>query len=241
MPATAPPVDLEVAVDPDAPTAVIEATVAAALAGRAAEGPAVRLVVELAEPAPWAAVDAAAEAAGFGGRRDLLQLRRPLPVPADHPLRRAPVSSTRPIAADGSDDEAWLRANNRAFATHPDQGRQSAATLAAQRAEPWYDRRGFLVADDADRPGELAGFCWTKVHPATGDDPALGEIYVIGVDPAHRGEGLGPGLVLAGLDHLAAEGLGTANLYVDDDNAPAVALYDRLGFAVHARRRVYSP
>lgn len=184
--------------------------------------------------------EAVADAAGYRHRRDLLQLRRPLPVEADHPLRAAaPTVATRPFTP-GADDAAWIRVNNRAFAGHPDQGAESAATLAARSAEGWFDPAGFLVADDADRPGELAGFCWTKVHAATDADPALGEIYVIGVDPSHRGEGLGPSFTLAGLDHLAAEGLGTANLYVDADNEPARRLYDRLGFATHTRRRVYT-
>ena len=240
MPASPPLVDLEVAIDPTASGSEVAEAIAVALGAADLTMP-LRLVVELPETGPWAAVDAAAAAAGFGRPRDLLQLRRPLPVSAHHHLRRGPALPTRPLAADGSDDEAWLRANNRSFAAHPDQGRQTLETLDAQRAEPWYDRAGFLVADDPDRSGELAGSCWTKVHPATDDDPALGEIYVIGVDPAHRGEGLGPGLVLAGLDHLTERGLTVANLYVDADNAPAVDLYDRLGFAVHARRRVYSP
>ena len=103
-----------------------------------------------------------------------------------------------------------------------------------------YVSAGFLVADDPGRPGEFSGFCWTKEHEATNTDPALGEIYVIGVDPSHRGEGLGPAFTMAGLDHLAAQGLTTAVLYVEADNEPARRLYDRLGFATHRRRRVYT-
>ena len=133
-----------------------------------------------------------------------------------------------------------MRANNRSFAEHPDQGRETLDTLREHQSEDWFASTGFLVADDPTRPGELAGFCWTKVHPATDAEPALGEIYVIGVDPSHRGEGLGAAFVLAGLDHLAGQGITTAILYVDADNEPAVRLYERLGFEVHARRRVYT-
>lgn len=183
--------------------------------------------------------EALADRLAFRPSRLLLQLRRPLPVPADHPLREGPAVAVRPI--EPADDEAWIRVNNRAFAAHPDQGRETPETLATRRAEPWYDPAGFLVADDPDRPGELSGFCWTKVHEATDIEPALGEIYVIGVDPSHRGEGLGPAFVLAGLDHLTAVGTPVANLYVEADNEPALSLYDRLGFTVHERRRVYEP
>lgn len=206
----------------------------------AAAGARVHLAAEHAPDRLAPLPEAVADAAGFSVRRDLLQLRRPLPFPADHPARSASVVPTRTLQPGTADEEAWVRVNNRAFATHPDQGRESVDTLHDRMAEPWFDPSGFLVADDEQRPGELAGFCWTKVHLSTETDPMLGEIYVIGVDPSHRGEGLGPSFVIAGLDHLAARGIGTANLYVDAGNEPAVRLYDRLGFHTHARRRVYT-
>lgn len=183
---------------------------------------------------------AVADRLGLRQVRDLFQMRRPLPVGPDDPARTgAPPLALRPFSPE-RDAEAWVRANNRAFATHPDQGRQTAETLEATLAEDWVDLDGFLVVDDADRPGELAGSCWTRVHPATADDPALGEIFVIGVDPAHHGRHLGQSLVLAGLDHLAWSGTTTAMLYVEADNDPALRLYDRLGFAVHLRYRICS-
>ena len=190
--------------------------------------------------------EAVADALGMPHHRDLLQLRRPLPVEADLPARSAaPPVHVRPFVVPrpgqpGGDADAWIRANNRAFAHHPDQGHQTRQTLRAQAHEDWFDPSGFLVADDPSRPGELSGFCWTKVHPPTDDDPQLGEIYVIGVDPAHGGEGLGAAFTLAGLDHLASKGITTAMLYVDADNAPARKLYDRLGFSAYRRRRVYT-
>jgi mycothiol synthase len=40
---------------------------------------------------------------------------------------------------------------------------------------------------------------------------------------------------------LAQRGLDTALLYVESDNAPAVRLYERLGFTVFQRNVVYRP
>jgi mycothiol synthase len=183
--------------------------------------------VQLWRSAPDEGSDRQADAAGLHGRRDLLELRRPLPVGEPWAL------AVRPFVP-GQDEAAWLRANNRAFAGHPEQGDWDLATVQEREHEPWFDPRGFLIHE---RDGRVAGFCWTKVHRE--HDPPLGEIYVIGVDPDFGGHGLGRELVLAGLDHLAGEGITIGMLYVDADNGPARRLYDRLGFTVHHIDRAY--
>jgi len=74
------------------------------------------------------------------------------------------------------------------------------------------------------------GFHWTKVH--ADQSPAIGEVYVIGVDPQAQGGGLGRALTLHGLHHLRAAGLGSVQLYVEADNAVALKVYEALGFSV---------
>lgn len=190
---------------------------------------------------PDDATDAAADAAGLTHSRDLYQLRRSLPLEPSV-AAAAPEVAVRTFRPGTADEEAWVAVNNRAFAHHPDQGRETIASLRSRLDEPWFDAAGFLVLDGdapADRGGGLDGFCWTKIHPPTREDPAMGEIYVIGVDPDAHGRGLGRTLVGAGLQHLATRGLGTAMLYVDAENHSALRLYDRLGFTRHHVQRVY--
>ncbi len=169
-----------------------------------------------------------AEQAGFRRARVLWQMRRPL---TGLPEIALPEGVAIRAFVPGKDDEAWLGVNSRAFAHHPEQGRWSEEDLRLRFTEPWFDPAGFLLAvDPAD--DRLLGFHWTKVHPAEGGEPAIGEIYVLGVDPTGHRRGLGAALSLAGLRHLAQRGLGDALLYVDESNEAAVALYRRLGFDI---------
>jgi mycothiol synthase len=194
--------------------------------GRSGGGPVRWFVTD-----PTHADEAAAEQHGLKPERDVLQLRRPLPV--DEPAPAIPVRAFVP----GEDEVEWIEVNNHAFATHPEQGAWTLADIAVRESEPWFDPSGFLLHHDVDT-GALAGFVWTKVHDHV--SPALGEIYVIGVDPRFQGRGLGRTLTLVGLDWLhRVRGIDHGMLYVDATNAPAIAMYTRLGFAVHHTDRAF--
>jgi mycothiol synthase len=187
---------------------------------------------------------ALAASMGYVTTRELWQLRRSLrarlpdvDIPAGYHLR-----TFRP----GADEDAWLRLNAAAFADHPEQGAWTSTDLRHRMAEAWFDPAGFFLLTTDD--GSLAGFHWTKLHAhdtssAHPHDPTdaaghaagsahepIGEVYVVGVSPDHRGRHLGSALTVAGLRHLRSRGLSQAMLYVDADNAAAVHTYELLGF-----------
>lgn len=65
------------------------------------------------------------------------------------------------------------------------------------------------------------------------------ELLTIAVEPARRGQGLGRALLEAVIVHAAALGAAQLHLEVAVDNAAALALYERAGFARAGRRRGY--
>ncbi|HEU4910909.1 MAG TPA: mycothiol synthase [Actinomycetes bacterium] len=186
-----------------------------------------------------AAAAALARTMGFQESRALWQMRRSLHTPLPAPA--LPDGVTVRTFEPGRDDEQWVRVNGAAFRDHPEQGGWTLDDLHRRLREPWFDPHGFFLAERGDR---LVGFHWTKVHGGNGDehpdgphaheghghDP-IGEVYVVGVDPAEQGTGLGKALTLTGLRHLQHRGLPGAMLYVESDNEPAIRLYTALGFS----------
>jgi mycothiol synthase len=170
---------------------------------------------------------ALAKSTGFERFRALWQMRRSLRDSLDRP--DLPPGVTLRTFVTGQDEDDWLALNARAFAGHPEQGAWTGHDLELREGEPWFDPAGFFIAE---RDDVMAGFHWTKVHgPEDGpQDSAVGEVYVVGVDPGEQGTGLGRALTLAGLLYLRGLGLEQAMLYVDEDNAPAVRMYTALGF-----------
>lgn len=173
------------------------------------------------------AARATAASLGLTVVRELLQMRRPL---TDLPPTPAPGGIRITTYSGPGDDAALLRVNNAAFGWHPEQGGWTEAEITERRNEPWFDSEGLFLAFD-EKTDELLGFHWTKIH-----NPDLGEVYVVGVDPAAQSRGLGAVLTLTGLHHLAERLSGSADpivmLYVEADNAAAVKTYQKLGFEV---------
>jgi mycothiol synthase len=180
-----------------------------------------------------------AAAAGYSRSRALWQMRRSLQTRIDEPQLADGI--TVRTFEPGHDEDAWVSLNRRAFSRHPEQGAWTRTDLDMREREPWFDPDGFFLAE---RGTDLVGFHWTKIHggneelghpaPSTAGPEhgheAIGEVYVVGVDPAARGTGLGRALTLIGLRYLRSRGLTQVMLYVDETNTAAIRLYESLGF-----------
>lgn len=112
------------------------------------------------------------------------------------------------------------------------------AVIAAADAEPWTESQ--LLSElqspaarlfTAEGEGGVLGFAAFQL--------AAGEasLYALNVDPAARRKGVGAALLAGALAALKAEGADQCFLEVRAANAPAIALYRRLGFAAAGVRR----
>jgi mycothiol synthase len=162
---------------------------------------------------------------GWSAERTLLQLRAPVPTTAADPGLPAGYRLDAFRAGSTADETAWLALNAAAFASHPEQGRMTLDDLRARESDAWFSGDDLVLLRDAD--GELAGSCWLKV------EDRIGEYYAVAVRPDLQGRGLGGVLMRAGAARLVDRGLDAVALYVEGDNAPALALYRRQGFVDH--------
>ncbi|HEX5403553.1 MAG TPA: mycothiol synthase [Pseudonocardiaceae bacterium] len=165
---------------------------------------------------------------GFRRAREMRRLRMPLTDAVAEP--ELPTGIRLRAFVPGQDEDAVIEVNRLAFAWHPEQGAMSADDLRSDEAESWFDAAGFLLAVTPE--DRVVGFHWTKVHPNVDGSP-MGEVYVVGVHPDAQGGGLGKALTLAGLAYLRdRRGVDRVMLYVESDNQPALAVYDKLGFTI---------
>ncbi len=74
----------------------------------------------------------------------------------------------------------------------------------------------------------LAGYCWTLLM--SDGRRRQGVIGSIGLAPDFRGGGISRTILAAGMNYLRAAGADYVRLEVDGDNAPAIRLYQSMGF-----------
>ena len=136
----------------------------------------------------------------------------------------------------GQEDEL-ARLQNRAFADAWGYNPNTAETISFRINQSSSSPRDIDLAYDQRR---AVGCCWTGIICEEGTPSVRkGRIHMLGVDPSHRGKGMGRELMVIGLNRLRERGLGIAELTVDGENKAACALYESLGFNVQARTLWY--
>jgi ribosomal-protein-alanine N-acetyltransferase len=93
-----------------------------------------------------------------------------------------------------------------------------------------------ILADGAVSEGRrevVAGFIMSRLTPPDA------EILTFAVDPARRGAGIGKDLLNRHVTNLERGGARLIFLEVGEENAAALALYQRLGFKIIGRRENY--
>lgn len=171
---------------------------------------------------------------GLVATRTILKLARPAaPTDARALDDAAPAGIEIRAFEPGRDDAEIARVNAAAFSWHPEQGQMDADAFAARIRQDWFRPEHLLVAADT-ATGAVLGFNWLKIT----DDEA--EIYVLGVDPAAGGRGIGRALTDRGLALIASLGFDQTVLYVEADNEKALGLYGSLGFIERFRDVLYT-
>lgn len=195
----------------------------------------VEAVREVEPGASWWAFDNQAGAQGLADKLGARIVRQLLVMERDlqrHPVEPCPAPEGVEIRAyEPADAIALVEVNADAFVHHPEQGDMTLADFQLRTQEPWFDPEGLMVARDDDS-GAFLGFHWTKIEAAdpANPDELVGEVYVIAVDPAASGRGIGRALLTAGLEHLAAQGVHRVKLYVEASEVRVVKMYESAKF-----------
>jgi GNAT superfamily N-acetyltransferase len=155
------------------------------------------------------AIDGHLASLGYGVECDVRTMMRPT-LDNLGPIDRAAILTDRP-------DAPWLAALDRVRALSPAQSADYRASLDAMGIPR-------IFAALADGEGTIRALAFAGIQH--------GLVAVEGVftEASHRGQGLSRRLLAALLDRARTLGAGAALLQVQAENAPAVALYERLGF-----------
>jgi mycothiol synthase len=134
-------------------------------------------------------------------------------------------------------EDKLTKLQNRAFAGTWGYNSNTVEEISFRVNSSTSSRQDIVLTYSGDR---AIGCCWTGISCEEGiPSVRKGRIHMLGVDPDHRGKGIGRELMMAGLIRLRNRGLRVAELTVDSQNKAAYALYQSLGFEVQARTLWY--
>jgi mycothiol synthase len=168
----------------------------------------------------------------FFSKMDFRFIRRFIELRLDLPQAHLPnLRSTtfRMRSLKRGEEERLTQIQNRSFSNTWGYNPNTSEEIIYRTGLPHCSPRDIILAYDKEKP---IGYCWTRVLKGEGDAEggAVGRIYMLGVDPDHRGKGVGSAVLAAGLSLLRRRGVGIVQLTADSGNRSALALYGAAGF-----------
>jgi mycothiol synthase len=163
---------------------------------------------------------------GFRFVRRFLELRLDLPK-----TLLPDISKMAPLFRhlECGEEDRLTEIQNRSFADSWGYNTNTLEEVIYRTSLPNFSPEDIILAWDAEKP---IGYCWTRINfwKNKSTSESHGRIYMLGVDPDHRGRGIGKQVLLAGLSYLKSRGLRVVELTVDHKNKTACALYSSVGF-----------
>ena len=136
------------------------------------------------------------------------------------------------------EEDKLVYIQNRSFADTWGFNPNTVEEIAYRIGLPNCSPEDIILSSDADK---VIGYCWTRIYIGKNKDPreGRGRIYMLGVDPDHRGKGIGKEVLLAGLSYMKSKCLRMVEVTVDSKNRAALVLYRSAGFRVRTRSLWY--
>ncbi|MCL2783971.1 MAG: mycothiol synthase [Propionibacteriaceae bacterium] len=163
-------------------------------------------------------------ARGFCAKHRYEQVRALLILEAHAPFPIKAASTQFTITTFRDDDlDDLVALHSKAFSHHPEQASWTKDDFRRRFDSDWFDPHGLFIAWHSQT---MVGFLWTKQLNDTG------EIYILGVDPAREGAGLGRQLLEHSLKYFQQRGINSVRLWVDQAETRAQILYQSSGFSL---------
>jgi mycothiol synthase len=143
------------------------------------------------------------------------------------PVKLPPGFQHRPFRP--GDEEKLTEVQNLAFAESRGFRPNSVEEISYWARVTSPGARGIAFITEGDR---VVGYCWAGFYQDEPDSThqARGRIFMMGIHPQYRGQGLGRAALALGVNYLAGLGIETVELTVDKQNLRAKKLYQSAGF-----------
>ena len=125
----------------------------------------------------------------------------------------------------GEDDQALTEVQNASFGQNWGFCPNTVEEIAYRARMRGFRPEGIIFVVHDER---VASYNWTRID--SNSTRSTGVVYMTGVHPDYRGQGVGRGVLLAGMDYLFKQGVQRIELEVDQDNSPARDIYLSVGF-----------